>query len=231
VVLATAARQRLPPRPRLYARAHLANSASLLLPVPILTNLLAFAAGGLSVTGFAALMALPWLGVVGTEYVIFRWFFAEDLWVNEPTEPPAAPVGLSRPTGQPAAPAFALAVIGRDSARLRVGRRRRRTSGLGRRGRRPGGVRPPPGDVRWRGGAPARGREPAVVCVRIRPRHRGARGPFQRRRCPGGPAGTGAARRARAVDGGVRRRGAGEPGQQPARDVDAGTASRALPRS
>jgi arsenical pump membrane protein len=57
MVLATAARERLPPRPHVYACAHLANSASLLLPVSNLTNLLAFAASGLGFTGFAALMA------------------------------------------------------------------------------------------------------------------------------------------------------------------------------
>ena len=48
VVLATAARLRLPARPHVYACGHLANSASSLLPVSNLTNLLAFAASGLS---------------------------------------------------------------------------------------------------------------------------------------------------------------------------------------
>ena len=42
VVLATARAMRLPPRPHLYATAHLSNTASLLLPVSNLTNLLAF---------------------------------------------------------------------------------------------------------------------------------------------------------------------------------------------
>ena len=61
VVFATAARLRTSPRPHVYACSHLANSASLLLPVSNLTNLLAFHASGLSFTRFAALMALPTL--------------------------------------------------------------------------------------------------------------------------------------------------------------------------
>ena len=64
VVFATAARLRTSPRPHVYACSHLANSASLLLPVSNLTNLLAFHASGLSFTRFAALMALPTLGAI-----------------------------------------------------------------------------------------------------------------------------------------------------------------------
>ena len=57
VVFSTAARLRFSPRPHVYACTHLANSASLLLPVSNLTNLLAFDASGLSFARFAALMA------------------------------------------------------------------------------------------------------------------------------------------------------------------------------
>ena len=46
VVFATAARLRFSPRPHVYACSHLANIASLLLPVSNLTNLLAFDAAG-----------------------------------------------------------------------------------------------------------------------------------------------------------------------------------------
>jgi arsenical pump membrane protein len=46
VVFATAARLRTSPRPHVYACSHLANSASLLLPVSNLTNLLAFTPAG-----------------------------------------------------------------------------------------------------------------------------------------------------------------------------------------
>ncbi|MFF2064077.1 SLC13 family permease [Streptomyces sp. NPDC058200] len=79
VVFATAARVGARPRPHVYACTHLANSASLLLPVSNLTNLLAFTASGLTFTRFAALMALPWLAAIAVEYVIFRRWFAADL--------------------------------------------------------------------------------------------------------------------------------------------------------
>ncbi|MFF8697034.1 SLC13 family permease [Streptomyces sp. NPDC015144] len=90
VVLATAARVGARPRPYVYACAHLANSASLLLPVSNLTNLLAFTASGLSFTRFAALMALPWATAIAVEYAVFRRFFADDLAAGaHPPEPDA----------------------------------------------------------------------------------------------------------------------------------------------
>jgi arsenical pump membrane protein len=79
VVFATAARLGARPTPHAYACAHLSNTASLLLPVSNLTNLLAFAASGLSFTRFAALMTLPWLGAIGVEYLILGRWFATDL--------------------------------------------------------------------------------------------------------------------------------------------------------
>lgn len=79
VVFATAARLGARPKPHVYACTHLSNTASLLLPVSNLTNLLAFAASGLSFTRFAALMALPWVAAIAVEYVVFRRFFATDL--------------------------------------------------------------------------------------------------------------------------------------------------------
>jgi arsenical pump membrane protein len=79
VVFATAARLRLRPRPHVYACTHLANTASLLLPVSNLTNLLAFRASGLSFARFAALMALPWLAAIATEWLVLRRYFAPDL--------------------------------------------------------------------------------------------------------------------------------------------------------
>ncbi len=82
VVFATASRLDIRAKPQVYACTHLANSASLLLPVSNLTNLLAFAASGLAFPHFAALMALPWLAVIGIEYAVFNRFFAADLSVR-----------------------------------------------------------------------------------------------------------------------------------------------------
>ena len=96
VVFATAARVGARPRPHVYACTHLSNTASLLLPVSNLTNLLAFAASGLSFPRFAALMGLPWLVAIGTEYVVFRRFFATDLDADAQA-PPAASSSTTPP--------------------------------------------------------------------------------------------------------------------------------------
>ncbi|CAM5696245.1 Transporter OS=Kitasatospora aureofaciens OX=1894 GN=HS99_0016380 PE=3 SV=1 [Kitasatospora aureofaciens] len=102
VVFATAARLGARPKPHLYACTHLSNTASLLLPVSNLTNLLAFAASGLSFTRFAALMVLPWLVAIGVEYVVLRRFFAADLEAGAPS-----PGGA----GAPEMPLFALVTV------------------------------------------------------------------------------------------------------------------------
>jgi arsenical pump membrane protein len=78
-VLTTVARVRLRAKPHLYACTHLANSASLLLPVSNLTNLLAFRASGLSFARFGAIMTLPWLAAIVVEWLVLRRFFATDL--------------------------------------------------------------------------------------------------------------------------------------------------------
>lgn len=114
VVVATAARSGAPARPHLYATAHLANSASLLLPVSNLTNLLAFTASGLSFTRFAVLMALPWLVSVAVEYAVFRRFFRADLAVPVAPGAPAAPrAACAEPVEpvEPAVPRFTLVVL------------------------------------------------------------------------------------------------------------------------
>ncbi|PRY28979.1 ArsB/NhaD family transporter [Pseudosporangium ferrugineum] len=102
VVFATASTLAVRPKPHVYACNHLANSASLLLPVSNLTNLLAMSAAGLSFLSFAGLMALPWLAVIAVEYLILRRFFADDLGT------PAQPAPVARPDP----PRFALAVLG-----------------------------------------------------------------------------------------------------------------------
>ncbi len=103
VVFATAARAGVRARPHLYACAHLSNTASLLLPVSNLTNLLAFETSGLSFTRFALLMTLPWLVAIGAEYLVFRRFFADDLRIAAPS---------SEPGETPELPLFALVTVG-----------------------------------------------------------------------------------------------------------------------
>jgi len=102
VVLATATRIRARARPGVYASTHLANTASTLLPVSNLTNLLAFGASGLTFAGFAGLMALPWLATIAVEYGVFRWWFRGDL--STPVHP--VPDDAATP-----APRFALVVL------------------------------------------------------------------------------------------------------------------------
>ncbi|MES9810001.1 SLC13 family permease [Streptomyces cinereoruber] len=102
VVFATAARMGVRPKPHVYASAHLSNTASLLLPVSNLTNLLAFTATGLGFTRFALLMLLPWLTAVAVEYAVFRRFFARDL---------AAPAEAAEPPEPVELPLFALATV------------------------------------------------------------------------------------------------------------------------
>jgi arsenical pump membrane protein len=102
VVFATAAQMRTSAKPHVYACAHLANSASLLLPVSNLTNLLAFHASKLSFLRFAALMVLPTLAAVGVEWVVFRRFFAVDL--RRPRRAGTRPA-------RPKLPRFAVAVL------------------------------------------------------------------------------------------------------------------------
>ncbi len=79
VVFASAATSGARAKPHVYSCLHLSNSASLLLPMSNLTNLLAFVGTGLSFTRFAMLMTLPWLCAIAVEYVVFRRFFASDL--------------------------------------------------------------------------------------------------------------------------------------------------------
>jgi arsenical pump membrane protein len=94
VVFATAARLDARAKPHVYAATHLANTASLLLPVSNLTNLLAFADSGLSFPRFAALMLLPWLAAIAVEYLVIRWFFRTDLNVTPAATPAPEPTGV-----------------------------------------------------------------------------------------------------------------------------------------
>jgi arsenical pump membrane protein len=102
VVLATAMRMQVPARPHAYAAGHLSNSASLLLPVSNLTNLLAFGATGLSFLHFACLMLGPQIAAVTVEYVVLRALFQRDL-AHEAGKPV---------TTTPPMPVVALIVVG-----------------------------------------------------------------------------------------------------------------------
>jgi arsenical pump membrane protein len=102
IVFATAARLGARAKPHVYGTTHLANSASLLLPVSNLTNLLAFAASGLSFTRFAGLMLMPWIAAIAVEYLVFQRFFRTDLNVT-PTATQAA--------DQADVPVFALVLL------------------------------------------------------------------------------------------------------------------------
>ena len=103
IVFATAARLRTNSRPHVYACSHLANSASLLLPVSNLTNLLAFHASGLSFIRFSALMALPWLAALAIEWLVLRASFAGELKRSGPRG--------TRVVEQPELPRFALGLV------------------------------------------------------------------------------------------------------------------------
>jgi arsenical pump membrane protein len=114
IVLATAAVLRASPRASIYACAHLANSASLLLPVSNLTNLLAFRASGLSFARFAALMALPTVGVIAVEWIVISRRFGVEIAPPAPPAPPAAPAPAAAPAASSlelALPRFPVAVL------------------------------------------------------------------------------------------------------------------------
>jgi arsenical pump membrane protein len=102
VVIAVASHMRVPVRPHAYAAGHLANSASLLLPVSNLTNLLAFATTGLTFLHFTGLMLGPWVVAVAIEYVVLARLFRDDV---------AVPVG-DPDVEVPPVPGVALTVVG-----------------------------------------------------------------------------------------------------------------------
>ncbi|MRJ77928.1 arsenic transporter [Aeromicrobium sp. SMF47] len=79
VLLAASAR-----RSYAYATVRLANSGSTLLPVSNLTNLLVFGSTGLTFLGFAWAMLPVWLVAVAAEYVILRFWFADELRTPAP---------------------------------------------------------------------------------------------------------------------------------------------------
>lgn len=87
-------------RAHAYASVRLANSASTLLPVSNLTNLLVFGATGLTFAGFTEAMLPVWLVAVVAELVILRLWFARELRAPE-----------SVPDDVEAVPRLSLAVV------------------------------------------------------------------------------------------------------------------------
>lgn len=110
IVFATASRAGVSPRPPVYACTHLANSASLLLPVSNLTNLLAFAACGISFTRFAGLMVLPWLVVLIVEWLVVSRTFRGELRPAGGGRGDGA--GRARAEPEPSLPWLPLVVVG-----------------------------------------------------------------------------------------------------------------------
>lgn len=90
VVILLARHVGLPPLPFALTTVWLANTASLLLPVSNLTNLLAqHALGGISPTAFAALMALPALAAALVPVVVLFVVFRRQLLTRYEPEPAA----------------------------------------------------------------------------------------------------------------------------------------------
>ena len=139
-------------RPVVHACVRLANSASLLLPVSNLTNLLALPDVDLSFLGWFLAMAPVWVVVIAVEYVGVRVYFAGDLRSPAP-----------RPEGEPLPlPRFPVVVVLLMLAGFVAGSAYDLRAVLGGRRRRPGA-----GGPRGPGRAPDAGR---TRCTRPTPR-------------------------------------------------------------
>ncbi|MBV9868195.1 MAG: hypothetical protein JO316_22810 [Abitibacteriaceae bacterium] len=79
IVLAFVSRLKLKARPFLVACAFVANTASLLLPVSNLTNLLFLSAFQFRFAEFALRMVLPQVVAIAVNYFLFRWLFRAEL--------------------------------------------------------------------------------------------------------------------------------------------------------
>jgi arsenical pump membrane protein len=112
VVIASARTMGMDPRPHSYASAHLSNTASTLLPVSNLTNLLAFNATGLTFVHFTALMVLPWLASIVVELFVFRRFFARSLGGAADSEPRVDTHSEDEPMPTAALVILALTLVG-----------------------------------------------------------------------------------------------------------------------
>ncbi|GAA3718632.1 SLC13 family permease [Gordonia hankookensis] len=95
-----------------YASAHLANSASTLMPVSNLTNLIAFSATGLTFLGFTATMAAPWVVAIVVEFIVFRVFFADDLRARPTTSGSSGTPSSGGESDTPRPPRWTLTCLG-----------------------------------------------------------------------------------------------------------------------
>ena len=89
IVLVAVSRLELGDRLYTISTAHLANSASLLMPVSNLTNLLVFHESGLSFTRFTLLMLLPWLGAIAVEWLLLPRLIPKRKAADVPERVPA----------------------------------------------------------------------------------------------------------------------------------------------
>jgi arsenical pump membrane protein len=96
VVAAAAVGAVTTPRPSVYACVRLANSASLLLPVSNLTNLLAMPSLRLSLVPFALAMTPVWLTVIAVEFAGHRLFFRRDMQPSTSSVPEREDLPLPR---------------------------------------------------------------------------------------------------------------------------------------
>jgi arsenical pump membrane protein len=112
IVLVTVRSLRADPRAPLYACVHLANSASLLLPVSNLTNLLAFRVSGLSFVHFGLLMALPTAAAIGVEWVVISRRFGVVGSASAPEQASPRARAPARPLPRFAVTVLALTLVG-----------------------------------------------------------------------------------------------------------------------
>ncbi|MFT8704397.1 SLC13 family permease [Bifidobacterium aquikefiricola] len=86
IVLQAASRLRLDHRPFSYVTVHLANTASMLLPVSNLTNLLLIAYGNMGFMTFIRLSWLPWLIALLVEFLSLFVMFHASLHKSRPSQ-------------------------------------------------------------------------------------------------------------------------------------------------
>ena len=79
IVLSFVERLKIPARPFVFACAFISNTASLLLPISNLTNLLYVGVFKQPFAAYAARMFFPQLAAVATLYLLFRWLFRREL--------------------------------------------------------------------------------------------------------------------------------------------------------